>query len=98
MKKITALLTALLLIGTLSLALGGCGENEHVARAKKIEKKACSCKDMKCVKEVQKMITTFQKEAGDKKVTKSDGEKIKKAMKNAAQCMIKAMTGKAKKK
>lgn len=92
MKKITALLSALLLSGT--LALGACGENEHVKRAKEIEKKACSCDDMKCVKEVQKMLVKFQKEAGDKKVSESDGEKIKKSMEKAGACITKALTKK----
>ncbi len=89
MKKTTALLSAMLLSG--SLALGACGENEHVKTAKKIEDKACSCKDVKCVQEVQKMLVKFQKEAGDKKVAKSDGKKIEKSMKNAATCITKAL-------
>ena len=86
MKKITALMSALLLSG--ALTLGACGENEHVKTAKKIEKKACSCKDLACMQEVQKMLLDFQKKAGNEKVVKSDADKIKKHLDAAAKCLM----------
>jgi hypothetical protein len=92
MKKPTALFSALLISS--ALTFGACGESAHVKRAKSIETKACSCKDMKCVKEVQKMLMEFQKEAGDKKVAKSDADKIATSMKKTASCITKALTKK----
>lgn len=87
MKKFLGLITLLMFATTLGLA--ACGESKFVKKAQDIEKKACSCKDMDCVKEVRKMLSDFQKEAGNKKVKKADADKIKKAMDNAIQCLAK---------
>ncbi len=92
MKKTTALFSAFLIAG--ALTFGACGESEHVKTAKKIEDKACACKDIKCVKEVQKMLMDFQKAAGDKKVPKADAKKIEKSMTKTAGCITKALTKK----
>ena len=93
MKKWIVALVALVSLG--AFALTACGENKWVKKAADIEKKACSCKDTKCVLEVSKMVKDYQKEAGDKKVVKSDGEKIKEHMDKAAKCIQEFMSKKA---
>lgn len=90
MTKVATVLATILALGAFSLT--ACGENKWVKRASEIEKKACACKDAKCALEIRKMVIKFQKDAGDEKVAKSDGEKIKKHMTKAAACLVAVAT------
>lgn len=89
MKKTATVVTGLALAGT--FALGACGENKWVKRAKEIEQRACSCKDKDCFKKFMDDLKSFKSDAGKQKVSKTDADKIKKHTEAAMKCALSAL-------
>ena len=93
MKLAARIFTVLAIVAMASFTFSGC-KNKHVAKMEELTKKACDCKDAKCVTGVTKEWAEWAKANKDKKVSKSDGEKITKLSQKYAECVKKAMTGK----
>lgn len=93
MKLAARILTLLVMVALASFTFSGC-KNKAVAKMEELTKKACECKDAKCAATVTKEWAEWAKANKDKKVSKSDGEKIKKSAEKYAECVKKAMTGK----
>lgn len=73
--------------------LTACGGSAAVEEMERIADKVCECKDMDCVKQVQKEQEEWVAKNGDSFAgTEADGERMNKANAKMTECVTKVVT------